>query len=115
MTRSASSLLANTSHPSFRLSIASRKKPAISFQAIEILEQTVDGFNAFARTDGDQREMFDKVTGQPSIRRDLMDGRPVRSIVRSWNSGVSSWAVERLPFLIYGRHPSTVVSDAPGQ
>ena len=75
---------------------------AISFQAIEILEDTVDGFSAFAHTDGDQREMFDKVTGQPSIRRQLMAGRPVSSIVRSWNSGVTRWSEERLPYLLYG-------------
>jgi len=91
---------------------------AISFQAIEILEQTVDGFSAFARTDGDQREMFDKVTGQPSIRRDLMDGRPVRSIVRSWNSGVTRWAEERLPYLLYGNsvshHRAALATDGTG-
>ena len=75
---------------------------AISFQAIEVLEHTVDGFSPFARTTGNEREMFDKVTGQPSIRHDLAEGRSVNSIVRSWNSGVTRWAEERLPYLIYG-------------
>jgi uncharacterized protein YbbC (DUF1343 family) len=78
---------------------------AISFEAIEILERTVDGFSAFGRTTSDQRQMFDKVTGQTSIRRDLIEGRPVASIVRSWNSGVTDWAIERQPYLIYGNTP----------
>ena len=78
---------------------------AISFQAIEILEETVSGFNPFGRTSSDQRQMFDKVTGQTSIRRDLIEGRPVASIVRSWNAGVTDWAQERLPYLIYSNTP----------
>jgi uncharacterized protein YbbC (DUF1343 family) len=80
---------------------------AISFQAIEILEQTIRGFSPFSHTSGDQREMFDKVTGQPSIRRQLIAGRSVSSIARSWNSGVARWAEERLPFLIYGNSTSS--------
>jgi uncharacterized protein YbbC (DUF1343 family) len=88
---------------------------AISYQAIQVLQETVEGFEPFAHTDFDQRNMFDKCTGTSRVRAQLEDGVPVSHIVRSWNSGVSSWAVERLPFLIYGRHPSTVVSDAPGQ
>jgi uncharacterized protein YbbC (DUF1343 family) len=75
---------------------------AISFQAIEILENSVGNFSAFSRTTSDQRQMFDKVTGSSTIRRDLIEGRPVRDIVRSWNSGVARWAQERLPYLIYG-------------
>jgi len=88
---------------------------AISYQAIQVLQETVEGFEPFAHTDFDQRNMFVKCTGTSRVRAQLEDGVPVSHIVRSWNSGVSSWAVERLPFLIYGRHPSTVVSDAPGQ
>jgi uncharacterized protein YbbC (DUF1343 family) len=86
---------------------------AISFQAIEILEDTVDGFSPFARTDGEQREMFDKVTGQPSIRRQLVAGRSVRDIARSWDSGVARWAQERLPYLLYGttREPVTIATS----
>jgi uncharacterized protein YbbC (DUF1343 family) len=65
---------------------------AISLQAIEILEDTVDGFSPFSHTTADQRQMFDKVTGTTSIRRQLRAGRPVADIVRSWNSGVARWA-----------------------
>ena len=75
---------------------------AISFQSIEILERTVRGFVPFARTSADQRQMFDKVAGTSSIRRELIEGRSVASIVRSWNSGVTRWAEERIPYLIYG-------------
>jgi hypothetical protein len=36
---------------------------------------------------------------------ELEAGTPVSRIIRSWNSGVANWAVERLPYLIYGSHP----------
>jgi uncharacterized protein YbbC (DUF1343 family) len=80
----------------------------ISFQAIQILQQTIRGFSAFARTKGEQREMFDKVCGTSSIRRDLLEGRPASSIMHSWNSGVTRWAEERLPYLIYSNSPRAV-------
>lgn len=78
---------------------------AINFQAIEILEQEIDGFSAFGHTDFDQRDMFDKISGNTTIRRQLIYGRPVRDIVSSWNAGVVHWAVERQPYLIYGSKP----------
>jgi uncharacterized protein YbbC (DUF1343 family) len=90
---------------------------AISLQAIEILENSVAGFSAFARTDSEQRQMFDKVTGDPSIRRQLIAGRPVRDMARSWNSGVIRWAQERLPYLLYGdtpRAPMTIATSSTG-
>jgi uncharacterized protein YbbC (DUF1343 family) len=88
---------------------------AISFQSIEILERMVRGFSPFARTTADQRQMFDKVAGTSSIRRDLIEGRSVASIVRSWNSGVTRWAEERIPYLIYGRSSRgpTMATEAP--
>jgi uncharacterized protein YbbC (DUF1343 family) len=83
---------------------------AISYQAIQILQETVEGFQPFARSPhqshgewADQLQMFDKCTGTSRVRAQLEDGVPVSRIVRSWNSGVSNWAVERLPFLIYPR------------
>jgi uncharacterized protein YbbC (DUF1343 family) len=90
---------------------------AISFQAIEILEQTVDGFSPFDRTTSDQRQMFDKVTGNPSLRRGLLMGRPVSEMVRSWNSGVARWAQDRLPYLLYGnsRHAPVTIATSAGQ
>jgi uncharacterized protein YbbC (DUF1343 family) len=86
----------------------------ISFQAIEILEDSVDGFSPFARTDSDQRQMFDKVTGEPSIRRQLIAGRSVRDIMRSWESGVARWAQQRLPYLLYSnsRQPVTIATSS---
>jgi uncharacterized protein YbbC (DUF1343 family) len=78
---------------------------AISFQALEILRHTVRGFSPFAHTSANQRQMFDKVAGTSSIRRGLLEGRPVASIVRSWNSGVARWAEERIPYLISPRNP----------
>jgi len=79
---------------------------AISFQAIEILERAVDHFSPFARTSADQRSMFDKVTGNPNLRRQLAAGRPVSDIVHSWDQGVARWAQERLPYLLYSTNPT---------
>jgi uncharacterized protein YbbC (DUF1343 family) len=79
---------------------------AINFQAIEIAEQIVDGFSPFSRTSFDQRDMFDKVAGSTSLRRQLSAGRSVSDIVHSWDSGVVRWAVERQPYLIYGSSPA---------
>ena len=49
--------------------------------------------------------MFDKVSGNTSIRRQLVSGRPVRDIIHSWDSGVARWAQERQPYLLYGSSP----------
>jgi len=82
---------------------------AISYQAIEVLQRVVAGFDPFGRSHGlsygewrDQLQMFDKCTGTSRVREGLEAGVPVSHIVQSWNSGVSHWAVERLPFLLYG-------------
>jgi len=91
---------------------------AISFQAIEILRHAIDGFSPFSRTTADQRSMFDKVTGNPNIRRQLSAGRPVNDIVHSWDEGVTRWAQERLPYLIYSTSPTPaksahVIAESP--
>jgi uncharacterized protein YbbC (DUF1343 family) len=89
---------------------------AVNFEAIGILEDIADDFSPFGRTDFDQRDMFDKISGTTRIRRQLVDGRPVSDIIHSWDSGVARWAVERQPYLIYGMTPahpakSSVVAD----
>jgi uncharacterized protein YbbC (DUF1343 family) len=79
---------------------------AINFQAIDILEHSVDGFSPFGRTDFDQRDMFDKVSGNTTIRRQIGNGRDAADIIRSWDSGVTRWAIERQPYLLYGMTPA---------
>ena len=79
---------------------------AINFQAISILEDEVDHFSVFGRTDFDQRDMFDKVSGTTRIRRQLVMGRPVEDIIHSWDSGVARWARQRQPYLLYGSTPA---------
>jgi len=79
---------------------------AINFLAIGILNDEIDHFSTFGRTDFDQRDMFDKISGTTSIRRQLVSGRPVADIIHSWNSGVTRWAVERQPYLLYGSTPA---------
>ena len=87
---------------------------AISYQAIEILERTVRGFHPFAYIKADQRQMFDKVTGTSTVRQQMTAGLPVSRIVRSWNPGVTRWAVERQPYLIYGMMtPAKVAATSP--
>jgi uncharacterized protein YbbC (DUF1343 family) len=78
---------------------------AINFQAIEIARQEVNGFSTFGHTSADQRDMFDKVSGNSTMRRQLAAGRSASSIVDSWNSGVTRWAIERQPYLLYGMKP----------
>jgi len=85
---------------------------AINFQAIEILERQIDNFSTFGRTKADQRDMFDKVAGTTAIRRQLVSGRPVRDIVRSWDSGIVHWAQERQPYLLYGLTPPKATKTA---
>jgi uncharacterized protein YbbC (DUF1343 family) len=79
---------------------------AINFQAIGIMEDIADDFSPFGRTDFDQRDMFDKISGTTRIRRELVDGRPVSDIIHSWDSGIARWAIERQPYLIYGMTPT---------
>jgi uncharacterized protein YbbC (DUF1343 family) len=78
---------------------------AINFQALEILEDDVDHFSMFAHTDFDQRDMFDKVAGNTRLRRQLGSGLPVSDIIHSWDSGITRWAIERQPYLLYGLTP----------
>jgi uncharacterized protein YbbC (DUF1343 family) len=93
---------------------------AISLQSIEILEREIDGFSAFGHTTSDEREMFEKVTGQTNLRRQLIGGRPVSDIVHSWDAGVVRWAQERLPYLLYSNKPPKasnaggVIAATPG-
>ncbi len=95
---------------------------AISYQAIDVLQRTVRDFQPFARSPHlsygawkDQLQMFDKCTGTSRVRLALDEGVPASSIVRSWNAGITDWAVERRPYLLYGAQPSvsTVVSNSP--
>jgi uncharacterized protein YbbC (DUF1343 family) len=92
---------------------------AISYQAIQILQRTVGGFEPFARSSHlsygewkDQLQMFDKCTGTSRVRAQLADGVPVNQIIRSWSAGISRWAVERAPFLIYGTHAAAIAAMA---
>jgi uncharacterized protein YbbC (DUF1343 family) len=93
---------------------------AINFQTIQLLENEIDGFTAFGHTDFDQRDMFDKVSGNTIIRRQLLRGTSVASIVHSWDSGVTRWAIERQPYLLYGltapkaAKTSSAIADTEG-
>jgi uncharacterized protein YbbC (DUF1343 family) len=91
---------------------------ALNVQTIGILEDEIDHFSTFGRTDYDQRDMFDKCAGGTSLRRDLIEGRSVAAIVHSWDSGVVRWAQERQPYLLYGnslphKSASVVAQVAP--
>jgi uncharacterized protein YbbC (DUF1343 family) len=79
---------------------------AINFEAIEIMEHTIAGFSPFGHTKYDQNDMFDKISGNTSMRRQLGYGRPVADMVHSWDSGVTRWAIERQPYLLYGMTPA---------
>jgi uncharacterized protein YbbC (DUF1343 family) len=82
---------------------------AVNFQVLDVLNDEVDHFSAFGRTDFDQKDMFDKICGDHSTRLRLEDGAPANSLVNSWNSGVVRWAIERQPYLLYGNKPPKAV------
>jgi uncharacterized protein YbbC (DUF1343 family) len=93
---------------------------AINFQILDILNDEIDHFSTFGRTDYDQRDMFDKICGNTSIRRRLSNGVSASSIVSSWNPGVVHWAEERQPYLLYGnsaphaeKKPSVIAETSP--
>jgi len=75
---------------------------AINFEAIDILSHQEDDFSAFGHTSGDQRDMFAKVTGQTNLRHQISSGESAADIIHSWDAGVTRWAQERLPYLLYG-------------
>ena len=92
---------------------------AVNFQVLDVLNNEIDHFSAFGRTDFDQRDMFDKICGDHSTRLRLEDGASANRIVSSWNSGVVRWAEERQPYLLYGnklpkdKKPSVVAETGP--
>ena len=45
--------------------------------------------------------LFDKVNGTDATRKDLLNGRSVHQIVRSWSDGVNAFKHARTPYLIY--------------
>lgn len=92
---------------------------AVNFETIQILQEEIDHFSAFGRADFDQRDMFDKISGSMSVRRQLTAGRSAASIVRSWDSGIARWAGERQQYLLYGMKPPhaekkpSVIAETP--
>jgi uncharacterized protein YbbC (DUF1343 family) len=79
---------------------------AINFQAIDLLENEVDHFSVFGHTSADQRDMFNKVAGNTRLAHQLASGGRIADIVHSWDSGVTRWAIERQPYLLYGMTPA---------
>ncbi len=75
---------------------------AISLYAIDIYKAVLEHFSPFGHTTADERSMFDKVTGIPAIRSEIIEGTRAESIVRSWISGCNRWQQERRPYLLYG-------------
>ena len=45
--------------------------------------------------------LFDKVNGTDATRKDMLNGRSVKQIVRSWSDGVNAFRQARTPYLIY--------------
>ena len=87
---------------------------AINFQAIDILRNEVDHFSVFGHTSADQRDMFNKVAGNTRLQRQLGSGGRIADIVHSWDSGVTRWAIERQPYLLYGMTPAkTTATKTP--
>ena len=45
--------------------------------------------------------LFDKVNGTDATRKDMLNGRSVKQIVRSWSDGVNAFRQARTPYLIF--------------
>lgn len=108
--RTGSGRWAGSAYSGFYLDIDPRNAgnlTAISFQAIQILQRNVSHFSPLAHTSADEKSMFDKVTGNPQLRRQIAAGRLASDISRSWNGGVARWAEERIPYLLYGMDNGT--------
>lgn len=52
-------------------------------------------------TTGDTRNLFHKVYGSDSLFRDLQSGRPVGSIIASWQNSLTAFRSNRQRFLMY--------------
>jgi uncharacterized protein YbbC (DUF1343 family) len=59
------------------------------------------GSTLFRRTPAGKLDLFYKIYGSASIRRQLERGVSAASIVASWRSNVASFRSERAPYLIY--------------
>ena len=60
------------------------------------------GNSPLRATNGDTRTLFHKVYGSDSLFRDLQNGRPVGSIIASWQPSLNSFRSARQGFLMYG-------------
>ena len=60
------------------------------------------GNSPLRATNGDSRTLFHKVYGSDSLFRDLQSGRPVGSIIASWQPSLNSFRSARQGFLMYG-------------
>ena len=60
------------------------------------------GNSPLRATNGDTRTLFHKVYGSDSFFRELQNGRPVGSIIASWQPSLNSFRSARRGFLMYG-------------
>lgn len=67
--------------------------------ASEVCRRT--GNSPLRATTGDTRTLFHKVYGSDSLFRDLQSGRPVGSIMASWQTSLSAFRSARQRFLMY--------------
>ncbi len=75
---------------------------AVNFHALEAVQET-SGRDLFqlALRSGKDWNLFDKVCGSDSTRRDLQAGRSARLIVASWKSSEEVFLRKRRPYLLY--------------
>jgi len=71
--------------------------------AIHLLQEANRGArpSLFARSKADTLDIFYKVYGSTSIRRQIEEGVPAEKIIASWRPGVEAFRAARQPFLLY--------------
>lgn len=87
----------------------------VGYQVIELMKKQTKGWDPFAKTNADQRDLFDKCVGSPKIRASIKAGVPAKDLIASWKESEDRWKTERRPFLLYpepGVSPVTLVAQA---
>jgi uncharacterized protein YbbC (DUF1343 family) len=89
---------------------------AVGYYVIDLMKKQIKGWDPFAKTNRDQRDLFDKCVGSPNIRAAIKSGVSAKDLVASWKQSEDSWRIERRPYLLYPEPgASTVVRVAQGQ
>ena len=73
----------------------------IQLHVLETLITLYPDKNPFLHSDSSRIAMFDKVAGTDEVRKSILHGVPVSSIISSWNIGIAEFMKIRKKYLLY--------------